>query len=916
MEVFIMRHLQLIFLITLLSVLPAMVDAAPAEPVSANTSYTPLVGVITQPSRDDSDDDSVYYEYGFEDEWSDWTSSDLTDAENMWHTSEQHAFEEGSSWWCANPELGAEGGYDNHWLQYLVTPAIDLSDVESAQLDFMIFWAMEDPRVSPPPDPYDGWDGTNVWIKLSEEDDWMPIEPAAPEYTHTSLYSFGEEWNMGADIPGWCAFSDGWQEASFDLSEYVGNADVRIRWAFCSDPADATPDNDNYLSVLVDNLSITGDEEVIWSNSGDEQGDMEFAIGPISGDYWEISDVTAHSGEFSAHCPIEPNLQCVLNTPALEIPEDPWYTYFDFWVRADFRNPNPDGDDFLDEYFTLEYSEDGVEWEQILYDFGRGDDNRLNDFYYLGPDSMFNQQNIDEWKIKLNLTQFAGEIVYLRWLMKTDDIMSDDEGTGLWIDDFRLNITNRPGQDIRADWLNISYPTALSLEVENQFSFTNIGISDFDRVILFYQIDDRRNVPITPWEALESDSTNILDFGLNSDNAEVINIAGFIQTNDDQIADNDTARIVSDVVIYPENIWVMGYDTRDYQYALNFDEGNGPAVLYTPEDDGVEDQFDIVALRVFWNGAQEGDDATMLHFFADDDGAPGEELYTEEIMVTQADLIPNEHVIDLSNVEVLKGLDSNFWVWFEILNGDNEPAVVGDDERLSEGHYFNYTGEALEDRNLDFQIHPVLMPAGADQTMLVSGREDVEFEDVEPGTTSLINLFVFNGGITPITVESFEFDTEGFSATAGKALPLTMAIGDYTNFMIEFSPNDDANYESYLTITSADAEPLVVRVSNHPVGINTPDAGDAIPTVFSLGKAFPNPFNSQAVISYALPRAEKVTLEVFDLNGRKVADLFTGYKPAGNHQAIFNGADLSTGVFVYRLKAGSFEATAKVVLVR
>jgi len=912
MEVLIMRHLQLIFLITLLSVLPALVDAAPAVPASATISFSPVVGVITQPSRDDSHEDSVYYEYGFEDGLNEWTTSDLTDAGNMWHTNERHAFEDGSSWWCANPEIGEGGGYNNHWLQYLITPAIDLSEVENAQLDFVTFWAMEAAGDGMPQD-YDGWDGFNVWIKVSGDDDWEVIEPTDPDYYYESLYSFGEEWNMGPGIAGWGGESDGWVEASFDLSAFVGNADVRIRWAFCSDPADATPDNDSYLGAMVDNMSVTGDDEVIWSNSGDEQGDMELGTGPTSGDHWEISDASSHSGDFSAHCPVQANLQDALISPVFDIPDDPWYTYFDFWIHVDTPNWDPDGDGTLDDYFSVDYSTDGVEWEQIIYDYAR-DQNWLDDFHFFGPDSTFNV-GLPDWKVKLNLTRFAGESVQLRWTAKTDDVMGDNEGTGFWIDDFRLNITNRAEFDVRADWLSISYPTALSLDIDNEFSITNLGISDLDMVRQYYQIGNYRKSPIIPWRGLDSDETKELTFELATEYAEITSIAGFVDVRDDQIAENDTAR-VDGVVIYPEGIWVMGYDTRVYPFAFRFDQGSGPAILYTPEDDGLDDQFDFVALRVLWNGAQQGDNTTNLHIYTDNDGMPGQELYSAEINVTRADLLPNEHVIDLSAVESLKELSNNFWVWFEILNGDNEPSVVGNDELLSEGHYFGYDGEDLSDRNFDFQIHPVLMPAGADWTMLVPGRDDVEFEDVEAGTSETINLTIFNGGITPITIESFEFDQVGFDVVSDSALPRTLDIGDFTNFTIIFSPEGDELFESYMSIVSAEVEPLVVRVSNHPLGINTPGNGNAIPTAYALGKAFPNPFNSQAVITYSLPRSEMVTLEVFDLNGRKVAELFSGNKPAGNHQAIFNGANLSTGVFVYRLQAGNFEATAKVVLVR
>ena len=90
----------------------------------------------------------------------------------------------------------------------------------------------------------------------------------------------------------------------------------------------------------------------------------------------------------------------------------------------------------------------------------------------------------------------------------------------------------------------------------------------------------------------------------------------------------------------------------------------------------------------------------------------------------------------------------------------------------------------------------------------------------------------------------------------------------------------------------------------------------ASPAVFELSGAFPNPFNPTTTITYALPRAEKVVLKVYDVSGRYITTLVEGWREAGRHEASFDAADLSSGVYFYRLEAGLGTASGKMVLMK
>ncbi|TKJ42552.1 hypothetical protein CEE37_02360 [candidate division LCP-89 bacterium B3_LCP] len=87
---------------------------------------------------------------------------------------------------------------------------------------------------------------------------------------------------------------------------------------------------------------------------------------------------------------------------------------------------------------------------------------------------------------------------------------------------------------------------------------------------------------------------------------------------------------------------------------------------------------------------------------------------------------------------------------------------------------------------------------------------------------------------------------------------------------------------------------------------------------FTLQRVHPNPFNPTTVISFSLPVASMVKLEVFDISGSRVGvDLAsTRHYPPGTHQITFDGSGLASGIYLYRLEAGEFTANGKMVLMK
>jgi len=89
-----------------------------------------------------------------------------------------------------------------------------------------------------------------------------------------------------------------------------------------------------------------------------------------------------------------------------------------------------------------------------------------------------------------------------------------------------------------------------------------------------------------------------------------------------------------------------------------------------------------------------------------------------------------------------------------------------------------------------------------------------------------------------------------------------------------------------------------------------------MPGQYELSQNYPNPFNPSATIRYGVPNRMHVTLNVFNTLGQEVALLQNGEQEAGYHEVRFDGSGLSSGVYFYRIQAGEFVQTRKLLLLR
>jgi hypothetical protein len=108
---------------------------------------------------------------------------------------------------------------------------------------------------------------------------------------------------------------------------------------------------------------------------------------------------------------------------------------------------------------------------------------------------------------------------------------------------------------------------------------------------------------------------------------------------------------------------------------------------------------------------------------------------------------------------------------------------------------------------------------------------------------------------------------------------------------------------------------ILILPYSRTVSVNETNGIQAL-KIFDLCQNYPNPFNPSTIISFNLPLKSFVTLKIFDIVGREVATLINEELSAGNHSHQWNATNASSGIYFYRLQAGSFTLTKKLVLLR
>jgi hypothetical protein len=218
--------------------------------------------------------------------------------------------------------------------------------------------------------------------------------------------------------------------------------------------------------------------------------------------------------------------------------------------------------------------------------------------------------------------------------------------------------------------------------------------------------------------------------------------------------------------------------------------------------------------------------------------------------------------------------------------------------------FHNGPGALLEGQVIGFT-------GGASLRFIPNNRRD--FGNVPVGRTDSVRIPIRAEGNIPLTIYQVSATPPfGISFT----VPTTLSPTQSAFLWPSFAPTSIGAVDGIVLIRHT-GSPAADTVYLHGNGtLNANDVPSALPTVFRLHPNYPNPFNPSTMLTFDLPHAADVHVQVFDIGGRLVQELAAGNLPAGQHAVRFDGTNLPSGVYLYRVSTAEEAVVGKMILLK
>ncbi|MDP8237809.1 MAG: T9SS type A sorting domain-containing protein [Candidatus Hatepunaea meridiana] len=321
--------------------------------------------------------------------------------------------------------------------------------------------------------------------------------------------------------------------------------------------------------------------------------------------------------------------------------------------------------------------------------------------------------------------------------------------------------------------------------------------------------------------------------------------------------------------------------------------------------ESLTESAEIVEEEATFNNIRSGQTEWSVREFEvsiSDDFEPGEYAYFRLTVLNEVE--PEGPWISYFNFPI-----SPLIIGRILVDDDDNPDSNGDDDNIAE------PGEIIE-------VIPLINSASPDTWHQVSGQ--LRFA----GLGEFITVWDDVEGVSGVVL-----DTWGYNFIHDQQQPIQPDdenIQPEEDFIFEYSAEEQEAYELLFDLIISgyhneaagdewDEGGVLMKWSSRFVineGRSAPNAEEWSPTEFSLRQPYPNPFNSMTQLSFDLPKASDVSLQVFDLTGKLITTLIDHKQATGRYIVAWNGLDAPAGIYLVRMEADAFSAVRKVVLVK
>lgn len=257
--------------------------------------------------------------------------------------------------------------------------------------------------------------------------------------------------------------------------------------------------------------------------------------------------------------------------------------------------------------------------------------------------------------------------------------------------------------------------------------------------------------------------------------------------------------------------------------------------------------------------------------------------------------------VNVSNINYTSKNTLEFDIY--LLNGNNENSKR-EELRYSLGQYFfEFNPKIANGGNLNYTIVNSELPE-AMRPRNASVKDNQLRLFVNAVSADKGNLPVFNSKSPGLLIARMKLETSA-DKFADTPLDLKMSESKFKTKVFAFDGKKN------IELTNSENNTIEGVTGNSPK-----ESTANIPTEFALAQNYPNPFNPSTTINYELPASNFVTLKIYDLTGKEVMKLVNENQNAGRYTAIFNGSNLASGMYFYKISAGQFTFVRKMVLIK
>jgi len=798
--------------------------------------------------------------------------ANVSDVPTYFNQSSSDAYD-GQNWWCGDPGIG---GYLDAWVQALQSPPVTVPD--GGNMSVMMKWGIEDfSGASVGGSCTDGWDAANVRISNDGGSTWNILNGDDP---YDFYYGYGwiyndVEYDCGGSLEqvaaGWGGQTD-WHEVNFDLSSYSGE-EVLIQFAFGSDPAYSTPDDNSLTGLRVDDITITnGSGDVVFLDNADDQTSMvpvnglEFAWEQYFYDYGDITRPGSLGWEeYPSGAAFNGNAQLDISA----------YAGDDIRVRFTGR---------------MDEDNDGGDGEGIHID-----DVHMWSITYSDVPMV---QNLEAYGLDNQ--------VVLVWDMPAGGSFDNDDLT--YVDGtFEDAIMMSSGTSVMGTFFDMPY----GVEEANANNCSIWGEPGFSGITTLYGYSISAGLPqdealYETQITLQEGQWNDIDLGWTFSGdfllaVEISTTVGVGIDSDNAPGQNSWANL-GGWQPWTEVAYEYGLTDGEFGITANVSTVGGGTPMFNVYRSTNGDNFNVLFNGTNLSNSQFEDNTVqngneycynVTTVYGDDEGNPA----------GPACAMPEAQTI------------------YEIAYDD------GTDETSINAGGMNPLCVQFTPNSYPVSLYRAsFYCVGTSSGVGFVNVWDDDGENGGAGTILVDNLPVtFAGGFwTPVPLSTYDVVIEDGSFYVGWVeTDQTPPVGvdsdspssnSYIDVGIGVGFEPFGNYFEGAIMIRAEVDSANAFAEN--------DIDASIPKIFELKQNYPNPFNPITKVDFNLISNGNVNISIYDIAGRKVKSLVSGYMQSGFHSLVIDANGLTSGMYFYSMEVigederSIFSSTKKMVLLK